>query len=129
MSVSSGVPLGCILGPLLLSLYVRKVERVAQLYNFKIHVYADDILCYFGFPTDTPMTLIVKKVQWFVSDLKRCMNAIFLLLNNQKSNFVEFVPSRNVNRVISAINFFETKPQSLCRSTKTLGVLFDNKLN
>ena len=67
------------------------------------------------------MTLIAKKIQCFVSDLKSWMNANFLLLNEQKTNFVEFVPSRNVNRVISAINFFETEPLSPCVSIKTLG--------
>ena len=57
------------------------------------------------------------------------MNANFLLLNEQKTNFVEFVPSQNVNRVISAITFFETEPLSPCVSIKPLGMLFDNKLN
>ena len=49
VSVSSGVPQGSILGPLLFILYVREIEWVAQLHNFKIHMYADDIQCYFGF--------------------------------------------------------------------------------
>ena len=60
VSVLSAVPLGFILGSLLFSLYVRKVDCVAQLCNFKIHMYADDKQCYFGFAGDTPMTLIVK---------------------------------------------------------------------
>ena len=77
VSVSSGVPQGSILGPLLFSLYVREVERFAQLLNFKIHMYADDIQGYFGFASDTPMTLI-KKIQCFVSDLKSWMNTNFL---------------------------------------------------
>ena len=93
VSVSSGVPQGSILGPLLFSLHVCEVERVAQVHNLKIHMYADDIQCYFGFASDTLMTLIVKKIQCFVSDLKSWMNANFLLLNEQKTNFVEFVPS------------------------------------
>ena len=78
------------------------------------------------------MTLIVEKVQWFVSDLKRWMDANFLLPNEQKTNFVEFVPnvlSRNVNRVVSTINFFETEPLSPYMSIKTLGELLYNKLN
>ena len=33
-----------------------------------------------------------------------------------------------MNRVISAINFFETEPMSPCVSIKTPGMLFDNKL-
>ena len=78
-----------ILGPLLFSLYVREVERVAQLHNFKIHMCAHDIQCYFGFVGDTPMTVIVEKIQCFVSDLKKWMNVNFLLLNEQKTNFVD----------------------------------------
>ena len=91
--LSSGVPQGSVLGPLLFGLYMREVERVAQLHSFKIHMYADDIQCYFGFASDTPMNLIVKEIQCFVSDLKSWMNANFLLLNEQKTNCVEFVPS------------------------------------
>ena len=56
-------------------------------------MYADDIQCYFGFASDTPMNLIVKEIQCFVSDLKSWMNTNFLLLNEQKTNCVEFVPS------------------------------------
>ena len=77
VSVSLGVPQGSILGQLLFSLYVREVERVAQQHNFKIHIYADDIQCYFGFASATPTTLIGKKIQCFVSDLKSWMNANF----------------------------------------------------
>ena len=96
---------------------------------FKIHMYADDIQCYFGFADDTPMTVIVKKIQCCVSDLKKWMNVNFLLLNEQKTNFVEFVPPLNVNSVISALNFSEAEALFPCESIKTLGVLFDYKLN
>ena len=57
------------------------------------------------------------------------MNAIFSITYKQKTNFVEFVPFCNGNRVISAVNFFETEPLSPCVSFKTLGMLFDDKLN
>ena len=59
------------------------------------------VISVFGFAGDMPMTLIVEKVQCFVSDLKSWINANFLLLNEQKTNFVEFVSSQNVIRVIS----------------------------
>ena len=46
VSVLSGVPQGSILVPQLFRLYVHEVERVAQLHNFKIHTYADDIMLF-----------------------------------------------------------------------------------
>ena len=129
VSVSSGVCQGFILYPLLISMYVCKLEHVAQLDNFKIHLYADDVQCYFQFGSDTHMTCIVEKIQCFVSDLKRWMNVNFLLHYEQKTNFVEFVPFWNVKWDISASNFFETEALSPCMSIKTLGVLLDNKLS
>ena len=50
---------------------MHEVEYVVQLHNFKIYMYADDIQCYFGFAGDMPMTVIVEKIQCFVSDLKK----------------------------------------------------------
>ena len=79
VSVSSGVLQGSILGTLLFSLYVREIERVAQLQYFKIHIYANDIQCYSGFASDTPMTLIVKKIPCFVSDLKSLNECKFFI--------------------------------------------------
>ena len=57
------------------------------------------------------------------------MNVNFLLLNERKTNFVEFVPPLNVNSVISALDFSEAEALFPCESIKTLGVLFDYKLN
>ena len=75
------------------------------------------------------MTVIVEKIQCFVSDLKKWINVNFLSLNEQKTNFVEFVLPLNVNSVISALNFSEAEALFCCESIKTLGLLFDNKLN
>ena len=53
-------------------------------------MYADDIQCYFGFSSDTPKSAVIHRIQCFVSDLKSWMNANFLMLNELKTNFVEF---------------------------------------
>ena len=50
ISILSGVRQRSLLGPcyLVCMCTSRNVARVAQLHNFKIHIYADDIQCYFS---------------------------------------------------------------------------------
>ena len=52
VTVSTGVPQGSFLGPLLFSLYVQEVVAIAKLHSINIHMCVDDIQCYFGFPKD-----------------------------------------------------------------------------
>ena len=101
----SGVPQGSIFGPVLFSLYVREAEHIAHQHNFSIHMYADDIQCYLGFFSDTPKSVVIHRIQCFVSDLKSWMNANFLMLNELKTNFVEFAPFlKNNIKVIHGLN-------------------------
>ena len=126
----SGVPQGSILGPVLFSLYVRDVEQIAHQHNFSIHMYADDIQCYFGFSSDTPKSVVIHRIQCFVSDLKSWMNANFLMLNELKTNFVEFAPSlKNSIKVIHGLNLSDNRPLSSSSSVKSLGVLIDDKFS
>ena len=130
----SGVPQDSILGPVLFSLHVREVEHIAHQHNFSIHMYADDIpvQCYFGFSNDTgtPKSVVIHRIQCFISDLKSWMNANFLKLNKLKTNFVEFVPFlKNSIKVIRGLNFSDNLPLSSSSSVKSLGVLMDDKFS
>ena len=62
VAVSTGVPQGSILGPLLFSLYVQEVVAIVKLHCINIHMYADDIQCYFGFPRDMSLCAINEKI-------------------------------------------------------------------
>ena len=103
----SSVPQGSFLGPVLFSLYACEVEHIAHQHNFSIHVYADDIQCYFGFSNDTPKSVIIHRILCFIFDLKSWMNANFLMLNELKTNVFEFAPflKRSI-KVICDLNFF-----------------------
>ena len=125
----SGVFQGSILGPVLFSLYVREIEHIAHQLNFSIHMYADDIQCYFGFSNDTPKTVVIHRIQCFVFDLKSWMNANFLMLNELNTNFVEFAPFlENSIKVICGLNLSDNLPLS-SSCVRSLGVLIDDKFS
>ena len=60
-----GVSQGSILGPILYSLYVKGIEKIAKNHSIKVHVYADDVQLY---------TSSDKKSDF--SDLTKCLEEI-----------------------------------------------------
>ena len=44
----SPLPQGSILGPILFNLYFQETELLAKSHDFNIHLYTDDMQCYFG---------------------------------------------------------------------------------
>ena len=104
---------------------------IAKLHSINIHMYADDIQCYLGFPWDMSLCAINEKIGAFVSDLNKWMNCNHLKLNQSKTNFIEFSSSRSVdNCIISRITLIACTSDVLVPSTtvKNFGVIFDGNL-
>ena len=66
----SGVPLGSVLGSLLFNLYSQEIENIALGHNIGVHVYANDIQCYFRFDENTLLDAKNARITDFMSDLK-----------------------------------------------------------
>ena len=124
-TVTSGVPQGSILGPILFICFVNDLPDVFQ--NCKIMSYADDTQILVSAKKTTEVkqqieTLIGKAQQWYTRNS---------LLNNATKTEVMTI-SRRKNKEPFEVNIIEDgKPETLKpkSSIKVLGIYLDNELN
>ena len=102
-TLTSGVPQGSLLSPLLYNLYTKGVENVVKAFNhtimesshmtINIHAYADDIQLYFAFKSDHIIT-----AQHIANDclskLKHWMDINYIKLNTDKTTLKIFSPNK-----------------------------------
>lgn len=82
LPISSGVPQGSILGPILFSLYINDLPEVLKYCS--IHVFADDVQLYFGC-TDDSAAVISRKINEDMSNIHAWSVRNKLLLNADKT--------------------------------------------
>ena len=94
-NVSSGVPQGSVLGPILFSLYVAKIEQLVARHGFHSHQYVDDTqISVYAFcePHNTPH-LALRMAECF-SDVASWTSSNRLRLNGGKTEAIWFHPAR-----------------------------------
>ena len=121
-SVTSGVPQGSILGPLLFIIFMNSLTGLPLSPNTKLLLYADDILLYKPINSQEDSSAF----QQDVDSINNWMNEHNLTLNTSKSHLMQITRSRNPSHISIAL---DGTPLEIVRSTKYLGVTISSDLN
>ena len=79
-------------------MYSQEIENIALGHNIGVHVYANDIQCYFRFDENTLLDAKNARITDFMSDLKAWMNSNYLQLNELKTQLKYYLQEETLPR-------------------------------
>lgn len=125
MSISSGVPQGSILGPLLFSLYINDVDKSLKYCNF--HLFADDLQIYISDRLENKINC-VKRLNDDLQSISIWSTRNKLALNTNKTQAL-LVFKNNLSEVDFPHIFLNNERVIFSNTVRNLGLIMDKTLS
>ena len=125
--VTSGVPQGSVLGPLLFSLYTADIVTVVHNHGLNVHLFADDVVIY-GSTSPNDTNSLSTRLSACLDNLKAWLKSNRLMLNPRKTKVMWCHSSRRRLNTSSPVRVDDTfLPLDHC--VRYLGVILDPNLS
>ena len=112
-TLTTGVPQGSVLGPILFSLYVGPLYDITSQHGIRAHFYADDTQLYIAIDPSVDTSLSLTSVEACLVHIKQWMRSNFLKLNDDKTEILLLGSRSNLSKCPSvSIKFGVTVVES-----------------
>ena len=127
LPLTTGVPQGSVLGPLLFTLYTSPISEIFTSPNISFHLYADDTQLYISFSSSDSTSAL--------NTLSTCLDAVYswltlnrLSVNPDKTEYLLFGTPQQRSKMTQTSLDFRGKLLSPSAHARNLGVEFDSNL-
>ena len=94
--MSTGVPQGSVLGPLLFSFYMQPIENIIKKHGLRFHQYADDLQIYANFEYNSQSIYVcLERLRICVMDIQEWFKTNTLVINDDKTEYIPFIPKQH----------------------------------